>query len=66
MLTLGADEKKRPSADSLKGTDVRAVDTSITLSSKELPVSFTVSRPSKTQIQFDGKTYERQVDKPKP
>jgi hypothetical protein len=61
MLTLGSDPKNRPSADSLKGTDIKALDNSVTLSARELPVAFRITRPSKNQIQFDGKTYERQA-----
>lgn len=61
MLTLGSDPKDRPSADSMKGTDIKALDNSVTLSVRELPVAFRITRPSKNQIQFDGKTYERQA-----
>jgi hypothetical protein len=61
MLTLGSDPKNRPSADSLKGADIKALDNSVTLSARELPVAFRITRPSKNQIQFDGKTYERQA-----
>jgi len=60
-LTLGSDPKNRPSADSLKGTDIKALDDSVRLSARELPVAFRITRPSKNQIRFAGKTYERQA-----
>ncbi len=61
-LTLGSNPKKRPSADSLRGTDIKALDDSVTPSARELPVAFRITRPSKNQIQFAGRTYERQAE----
>jgi len=59
-LTLGADAKHRPPAMSLKGHDLKVLDSSVAVANNDLPAAFPLTRPSKDRIRLDGKTYERQ------
>jgi len=58
-LELGQDQDRRPADSSLKGQDLREMDSSVVPATTGLPVKLKVRRVSQDMMELDGKTYRR-------